>query len=123
MILVDSSVWIGHLRQTDAQLVHLLNDGKVGIHPFIIGELALGNLQNRGVILATLQDLPKVVVATEDEVFRFIEGHALYGLGIGYIDAHLLASVTLEPGARLWTHDKRLLAASIRMGVSATLPH
>ena len=123
MILVDTSVWIGHLRQTDAQLVQLLNAGQVLVHPFIIGELALGNLGNRAVMLGALRDLPEVAMAMDDEVIQFIETHSLYGMGIGYIDAHLLASVRLTPGARLWTHDKRLRTASVQLGMAETLPH
>lgn len=123
MILVDTTVWIDHLRLNDEKLVRLLGDGQVMAHPFVTGELALGNLRNRATILGALQDLPQAVVATDDEVLRFIEQNALFGIGIGYIDAHLLASVRLSPGATLWTRDKRLLAASIRLGLAAAVAH
>lgn len=123
MILVDTTVWIDHLRLNDEKLVRLLGDGQVMAHPFVTGELALGNLRNRATILGALQDLPQAVVATDDEVLRFIEQNALFGIGIGYIDAHLLAAVRLSPGAALWTRDKRLLAASIRLGLAAAVAH
>lgn len=123
MILVDTSVWIDHLRHGDAGLTELLNAGQVLAHRFVTGELALGSLQNRDMVLGALQDLPQAGVATDEEVMRFIARHALFGIGIGYIDAHLLAAVRLSPGALLWTRDKRLLAASIRLGLSANLMH
>lgn len=123
MILVDTSVWIGHLRQGDVELTRLLNAGRVLTHRFVIGELALGNLQNRNTVLSALQNLPQVIAASDDEVFHFIESNVLFGTGIGYIDAHLLAAVRLSPGALLWTRDKRLLAESARLGVCVNLTH
>ena len=117
MILVDTSIWIDHLRQSDERLSNLLNQGQVLAHPFVIGELALGNLQNRGAILDALQDLPQTPVATDSEVLGFIQENFLYGIGIGYIDAHLLAAVRLSPGTMLWTRDKRLLAAGKNLGL------
>lgn len=105
MILVDTSVWIDHLRRSDEVLVQLLDSGQVLAHPFVIGELALGNLQNRRAVLGALQDLPQAPVATHNEVFRFIDTNALFGIGIGYIDVHLLAAVRLLPGTMLWTRD------------------
>ncbi len=119
MILVDTSVWIDHLRQNDDALVHLLDDGRVLSHPCVTGELALGNLRNRDVIIGALQDLPQATIATHDEVLSFIEYHVLYGLGIGYVDAHLLAAARLSAGAALWTRDKRLHAASKRLGLAS----
>jgi len=123
MILVDTSVWIDHLRRGDVELTGLLNTGKVLTHRFVIGELALGNLQNRDVVLSAVQNLPRACDATDEEVLRFIENNALFGSGIGYIDAHLLAAVQLSHGALLWTRDKRLLAASVRLGLCANLTH
>ena len=123
MILVDTSIWIDHLRQRDERLSNLLNQGQVLAHPFVIGELALGRLQNRAAILGALQDLPQAPVAMEGEVLRFIEQNALYGMGIGYIDAHLLAAVRLAPGTALWTRDKRLLAASTSLGLVENVAH
>ena len=108
MILVDTSVWVDHLRAGDAELAALLNGSHVLMHPFVLGELACGNLRNRTEVLALLKDLPRAAVATDEEVLFFIERHALMGRGIGYVDAHLLAAVTLGGGTRLWTRDKRL---------------
>jgi predicted nucleic acid-binding protein len=119
MILVDSSVWIDHLRSGNAKLAGLLENGQVLVHPFVIGELALGNLKKRAQILTNLQDLPEAVVARDDEVLRFIGRHALHGRGIGYVDAHLLASARLTPDGSLWTRDKRLHAAAKRLGLAA----
>lgn len=123
MILVDTSVWIDHFRQGDVELTRLLNTGQVLTHRFVIGELALGNIQNRQIILSTLQNLPQATVASDEEVLRFIERQALFGSGIGYIDAHLLAATLLSPGSFLWTRDKRLLAESVRLGVCVNLTH
>lgn len=123
MILVDTSIWIDHLRTRDEQLTQLLEAGQVLAHPFVIGELALGNLRNRDAVLGALQDMPQAAVATEPEVLRFIGEKGLFGLGIGYIDAHLLAAVLLTPGSLLWTRDKRLLVASSRLSIAANATH
>ena len=117
MILVDTSVWIDHLRAGEAALAERLKAGQVLTHPFVIGELALGNLRGRETVLGALQDLPQASVASDREVLHFIERHALFGIGIGYIDAHLLAAVRLTPGSALWTHDKRLAAAAEKLGL------
>lgn len=123
MILVDTSVWVDHLRQTDAQLASALHDGLVLTHPFVIGELALGNLRNRATILAAMRELPLASVASEDELLHFIDSHALHGAGIGYIDVHLLAAARLMPGSALWTRDKRLLRVSGRLGLAWESAH
>jgi predicted nucleic acid-binding protein len=123
MILVDTSVWIDHFRQGDVELARLLNSGQVLTHRFVIGELALGNIQNRSLIISTLQNLPQATAASDEEVLRFIERHALFGSGIGYIDAHLLAATLLTPGSFIWTRDKRLFAESVRLGVCVNLTH
>jgi predicted nucleic acid-binding protein len=118
VILVDTSVWVRHLRATDRALVVLLDIGQVLAHPFVIGELALGNLRGqRNAVVRALRDLPQASVATNDEVLQFIEQQELHGIGIGYVDVHLLASVRLTPGALLWTRDKRLQTASGRLGL------
>ncbi|WP_018953372.1 type II toxin-antitoxin system VapC family toxin [Thioalkalivibrio sulfidiphilus] len=108
MILVDTSVWVDHLRTGDAALGALLNRSQVLMHPFVVGELACGNLRNRSEVLRLLKDLPQAVVANDEEVLFFIERNALMGRGIGYVDAHLLAAVTLGGSTQLWTRDKRL---------------
>ena len=115
MILVDTSVWIDHLRSGDQELVHLLLTTQVLIHPFIVGELACGNLNNRSVVLKLLADLPQVETATDMETLFFIEQHQLMGRGIGYVDAHLLASTYLGSAIKIWTRDRRLtlLAAEL----------
>ena len=111
MILVDTSVWIDHLRQGDAELADALQQGRVAIHPFVVGELACGNLRARAEVLVLLQALPSLPVATSNEVLFFIDAHALMGRGIGYVDVHLLAAARLA-GAQFWTRDKRLRAAA-----------
>jgi predicted nucleic acid-binding protein len=123
MILVDTSIWIDHLRQGDAHLVELLGAGRVVTHPYVIGELALGNLQHRHTVLSGLKDLPRALVATEEEVLQFVETNSIFGRGIGYIDAHLLAAVRLVPGTKLWTRDKRLLVVSRDLTLSYLATH
>ena len=118
MVLVDTSVWIDHLRHSNAELTALLRQNQVLSHPFVVGELALGNLQQRQNVLEALQNLPAASVATEAEVLGLIERHALYGMGIGYIDAHLLASARLSVNCKLWTFDKRLQAAAGELGAA-----
>ena len=123
MILVDTSVWIDHLRHSNNTLMNLLNTGRVLAHSFIIGELALGNLQQRDAILDALNNIPRAKIATDEEVLTLINQSKLYGLGVGYIDAHLLASVRLTPSALLWTQDKRLGKAAEQLGLLAALGH
>ena len=108
MILADTSVWIDHFRSGNRELADLLNRNLILVHPFVIGELACGNLKNRVKILSLLADMPATKVATDNEVLYFIEQAELMGKGIGYIDAHLLAAVSLSSPARLWTRDKKL---------------
>ena len=110
MILAETSVWVDHLRAGDKVLAALLDTGMVLAHPFVIGELALGNLRQRETVLNALADLPQASVATDAEVRRFIERHALSGRGIGYIDAHLLATTQLTAGAEV-SADERQPAA------------
>jgi predicted nucleic acid-binding protein len=117
MILVDTSVWIDHLRRGDAHLMATLLAGHVLIHPWVIGEIACGTLRERGQVLDLLRSLPLSPVALEDEVLFFIEQYALMGRGIGYVDIHLLASAQLA-GARLWTRDKRLVVVANELGMS-----
>ncbi len=107
MVIVDTSVWISHLREGNNELVSLLNNGKVLCHPFIIGEIACGNLKNRTEIIRLLKSLSGAIVAEAEEILEFIEYKELMEKGLGYIDIHLLASALLSD-ARLWTLDKRL---------------
>lgn len=123
MILVDTSIWIDHLRQGNEHLVHLLGAGRVVTHPYVIGELALGSLQNRNAVLGGLKDLPQTSVATDDEVLQFVEINSVFGRGISYIDAHLLAAVRLAPGTKLWTRDKRLLSVSTDLCLAYLATH
>jgi predicted nucleic acid-binding protein len=121
VIIVDTSVWIDHLKSSDPGLVDLLGTGRVLAHSFVTGELALGSLRQRWTVLESLRDLPQATVASDDEVMMLIEREQLYGLGIGFVDAHLLAAVRLTPGALLWTRDRRLRQAATRLGLSADL--
>lgn len=108
MVLVDTSVWVDHLRRGDKRLAQLLVQNQVMMHPMIIGELACGNMQNRNELLALWQNLPAVKEATHGEAMYFLEHQQLMGKGIGYIDLHLLAAARLNGSARLWTRDIRL---------------
>ncbi|MGE0210890.1 MAG: type II toxin-antitoxin system VapC family toxin [Parvibaculaceae bacterium] len=119
MILADTSVWIEHLRSGNAMLAKRLDRGAIWIHPFIAGEIALGNLRDRATVLEALDSLPAVTVATDREVRHFIETEFLAGRGIGYVDAHLLAAVRLTPGCRLWTRDRRLGTLGKMLGFAA----
>jgi hypothetical protein len=118
VILVDTSVWINHLRAADRQLAGLLLEEQVLCHPFVVGELACGALKRRGEILALLRSLPHAPVVDYEEVLLFLEAHALMGSGLGWVDVHLLASAYVA-GERLWTRDHRLAQAARRLGVAA----
>ncbi len=117
MILVDTSVWVAHLRDGTIGLETLLDEGKVACHPFIIGELACGNLKNRHEILSLLETIPAAIQAEHEEVLHLISSHSLIGKGLGYIDMHLLASAILTH-VPLWTLDKKLNEVSSELGVS-----
>ena len=120
MMLVDTSVWIDHLRRGDAGLAAALEAGQVWMHAFVLGELACGNLRSRAEraqVLGLLQALPAMPVSTDKEVLFFIDQHELMGRGIGYIDVHLLASARLG-GAQLWTRDKRLHTVAAELGLA-----
>ncbi len=114
MVLVDTSVWVSHLRKGNTRFEKLLNDGDVVCHPFIVGELACGNLKNRAEILSLLQALPMSIQAEHNEVMRFIEINQMMGKGLGYIDVHLLASALLTE-VPIWTMDKKLADVSKNM--------
>ena len=123
MILVDTSVWIAHLRAGDVALSWYLEQGEVLMHPCVLGELACGNLRNRLQILALLQRLPHSRCATDAETLFFIERRHLMGRGIGWVDAQLLASVALGGTQGLWTRDQRLLQAADELGLAAQIEH
>jgi predicted nucleic acid-binding protein len=118
VILVDTSVWIDHLRRGNDTLAALLEEGSVVGHPFVTGELACGSLRNRREILSLLDGLPQSMIAEHTEVLRFLESHRLMGRGLGYVDVHLLASVMLE-GALIWTLDKQLAEIAGRLAIAA----
>jgi predicted nucleic acid-binding protein len=121
LILVDTSVWVDHLRSGNIALASLLDAGMVLVHPYVIGELALGHLRQRAVILGALADLPRVSVATDSEVLHFIDRNALFGRGADFVDVHLLAAVRLTPGTMLWTSDRRLQVIAVQLDLAAPL--
>ena len=123
MILVDTSIWIDHLRSDDEVLSERLKCREVLMHPYVIGELAVGHLNPRQEILEMLQDLPQSDVATDSEVLHFIETAKLFGEGIGYVDAHLLAAARLNAGSGLWTRDTRLFKVASRLALAASPIH
>lgn len=118
MILVDTSVWIDHLRRGVPALASILDRGEVLTHPFVLGELACGRLAHRARLLQLMAELPSAPVATHEEALHFIKRRALMGRGIGWVDVHLLAAVTLDGTARLWTRDKRLGAVASDIGIA-----
>jgi len=117
VILVDTSVWVDHLRRGDSELATALERGEVVCHDFVIGELACGRLSARAEILNLLEALPRAPVVEQEEVIAFVERHGLAGVGIGWIDAHLLASARLGQVA-FWTRDARLRRAALRIGAA-----
>lgn len=119
MILVDTSIWVDHLRAGHAALERLLERSAVLGHPWVTGEIALGRLARRTEVLTLLAMLPPAVVATTEEIATLIESRGLAGLGIGYVDAGLLAAALLTPETRLWTADRRLAAVAERLGCRA----
>jgi hypothetical protein len=120
LILVDTSIWIDHFRSSNSWLVGLLETEQVCMHPWVVGELACGNLANRANMLYLLKSLPQIAVANEDEVLYFIEKHGISGNGVGYLDMHLLAAAALGR-LKIWTRDRRLneVAALLELNASA----
>ncbi len=116
MVLVDTSVWVDHFRRGEIGLAPLLNDGQVICHPFVIGELACGNLKGRSQILSLLNTLPMAHLADHEEVMHVIDKYRLMGKGLGYIDMHLLASAMLTT-VPLWSLDKRLNSVATTLGI------
>ena len=119
MILVDSSVWMDHFRRPSARLAALLDAEQVCVHPFVIGEIACGNLKNREEIIALLHALPAVHKADDGEILFFIERHGLHGRGAGLVDVHLLASCLMDR-CLIWTADKRLRAVAEEMHIESS---
>jgi predicted nucleic acid-binding protein len=122
LILADTSIWIDHLRSGNKEMRKHLDQGHIVIHPFIIAELALGSLKERTKTLALLDLLSQVRVAQLSEVRLTIEARHLYSLGIGLTDAHLIASVFINPSTLLWTRDKRLRKFAEALDIHASLP-
>jgi predicted nucleic acid-binding protein len=123
MILVDTSVWIDHLSAADPMLVTLLSEERVLAHSYVIGEISLGSLRDRELVLGALLDLPRAPLATPEETFYLIERQRLFNRGIGFVDASLLASARLQPGVTIWTRDKRLKNVADELNLGAVLGH
>ncbi|HEY1903997.1 MAG TPA: type II toxin-antitoxin system VapC family toxin [Terracidiphilus sp.] len=122
MILADTTIWIDHFRSENREMRSQLDKRNIAIHPFIVGELALGSLRDRAQTLAWLDLLPQVRVAQLGEVRQMIEARGLHSRGIGLTDAHLIASVFIHPPTKLWTKDKRLSSVAETLGIHTTLP-
>lgn len=120
MIIVDTGIWIDHLKETDPVLALLANRLDALLHPFVLGEIALGSLARRADLLDRMAMLPKPPVARHVHVIQLIEAERLFSTGIGYVDAHLLASARLLPGSTVWTRDARLRAQAERLGLAYT---
>jgi hypothetical protein len=118
MILVDTSIWIDHIRRPNSRFIGLLEAELVSVHPWVVGELACGNLANRANMLYLLKSLPQVAVATDDEVLFFIDKHNISGKGVGYLDMHLLAAAALG-ALKIWTRDRRLNEVASLLGLNA----
>ncbi len=118
MILVDTSIWVDHLRRPDKRLSEGLIAGDVLAHPLVIGELACGVMPKRAEVLALMHELPRSAVASHAEVLNFIERHELAGRGVGYVDIHLLAAALMTPPARLWTRDRQLHVIAVEMALA-----
>jgi predicted nucleic acid-binding protein len=123
VILVDASVWVDYFRVGDEELASILEAGEVLTHRFVVGELALGNLPNRERYLLYLNRLPRTAEATHEEVLDVVQRHRLFGMGIGYVDAHLLAALGLTPHTILWTRDRRMTSAADRLGLATRRPY
>ncbi len=122
MILADTSVWVDHLRTPNDQLQGLLDRRQIIIHPFVVGELALGNMRQRARTLFALKRLPRAMVARDSDVLSLIDNHRLHGRGVGYIDVHLLASTLITPEAVIWSRHRRLMAVADDLAVAAKFP-
>lgn len=122
MILVDSSIWIDHFRSAVPLLQELIIERNVMSHPFVVGELAMGSLRDREIAIRSLSRLPRALVMDDDDVLALIARFKIYARGLGYIDAHLLASTRSTPAASIWTRDRRVQAVAEELGIAADLP-
>jgi predicted nucleic acid-binding protein len=122
MILVDSSVWIDHFRSAEPLLQQLIIERNVLSHPFVVGELAMGSIRDREIAIQALSRLPGTVLMEDDDVLALVARFKLYGRGLGYIDAHLLASTRSTPAASIWTRDRRVRSVAEELGIAAELP-
>jgi predicted nucleic acid-binding protein len=122
LILADTSVWIDHLRFGDKDMRELLNRGQIVIHPFVVAELALGSIKDRAKTLALLDLLPQARIAQLNELRLTIESRRLYSVGIGFTDAHLIASVLIDSPTLLWARDKKLRKVAENLGIHTSLP-
>lgn len=122
MILADTSVWADHLRRPDQTMNSCLDLGEIIMHPFVLGELALGSMPRYDAVLRALKSLPSAQIARPEEILIMVRENSLMGTGIGYVDAHVLASVVIVPDTHLWTRDKRLRRAAEKFGVASALP-
>ncbi|MGE0281144.1 MAG: type II toxin-antitoxin system VapC family toxin [Rhizobiaceae bacterium] len=120
IVIVDTSIWIEHLRASDPMLADMIRQRSVRLHPFVLAEIALGNPPNRSRLLTNLKGLRPAPVATEEEMLTLVESEAIFGKGLGFVDVHLLASARLEPGSSVWTRDKRLGAVARNLGLAMT---
>ena len=119
MILVDTAIWLDHLRRGEPRLAELLDHGAVLMHPFVLGEIACGELKDRTEMLQLLKELPRTQVASSDEALAYIERYRLYNKGIGWVEANLLASVEMTTGARLWTRHRVLNSVAVSLGLAS----
>jgi predicted nucleic acid-binding protein len=122
LVLLDSSIWIDHLREPDRLLSQLLGRREVLMHPLVLGEIAMGNMKSRAIRLEFLSSLPPAEIAEHEDVLELVHEQHLYGTGLGFVDAHLLATARLFPQTPLWTRDKRLLTAARKLGVAFEEP-
>jgi predicted nucleic acid-binding protein len=122
MILADTSVWIDYLRQGEPLVVEKLRQGQIVMHGMVLGELAIGNFKNRQLLLKRWKSLPMIQAATDEQVLELLETHQLMGRGIGWIDLHLLAAVSLSSNLQLWTRDKRLKTIAEDLNLASSLP-
>jgi len=118
VIVADTAIWIDHLRSSDPQLSMLLSKDQILLHPFVYGEISMGSLPRDHRLFTTLSDLPKLHAIPEREVLNFVSRHRLYGLGIGYVDAHLITATYLRPDCMLWTRDKRLREVAQKLAIA-----